>query len=107
MARTLYWLVTSDPPTRDDFRSYFETGQVRSNANARAIELLKGVSMWETEEQALALRERMRARFDYVAEVSIPDAIRVVRQGRSRGHHNVYASADDLLRWVVRVARAP
>lgn len=62
--------------------------------------------MWETEEQAWALQARMRERHDYIAEVAIPQGVRIFRQGRSRGHHNVYASADELLGWVVRVIPA-
>jgi len=104
--RSFFYLVKTNPPTRDEFRSYFERGRVRPRASARQIEILKGVSMWETEQQAVALAGRTRERYDYVAQVAIPDGVRLVRQGRSEGHHNVYASADELVRWVVRVSRA-
>ena len=36
-------------------------------------------------------------------EQFMSEGARIERQGRRAGHHNVYASADDLLRWVVRV----
>ena len=106
MQRSFYYLVKANPPVRDEFRSYFERGLVPENATAHQIELLKGVSMWATERQARDLLPRMLERYDYVAEVAIPDGVRVIRQGRSPGHHNVYASADDLARWVIKVVRA-
>lgn len=106
MQRSFFYLVKTNPPTRDQFRSYYETGLVPANASERQIELLKGVSMWATEAQTRALTARMRERYDYVAEVAIPEGVRVTRQGRSQGHHNVYASPEELVRWVVRVTRA-
>lgn len=63
--------------------------------------------LWDS--SAIAVRtlaerlRRMRERRAYIAEVAIPAGVRVSRQGRSEGHHNVYASADELLRWVVRI----
>jgi len=104
--RSFFYLVKTNPPTRDDFRSYFERGRVPTRASARQIEILKGVSMWATEQQTLALAARMRERYDFVAQLAIPESVRVVRQGQSEGHHHVYASPDELVRWVVRVSRA-
>lgn len=101
--RSFFYLVKTNPPTRDEFRSYFDEVKVPPNASPHEIDVLKGVSMWETEIQARALQRRMRERRAYVAEVAIPEGVRVSRQGRSEGHHNVYASADELLGWVVGV----
>lgn len=59
--------------------------------------------MFETEEQARQLAAEIRRRFDHIAEIAVPEGVRAERQGRRAGHYNVYASPDDLLRWVVRV----
>lgn len=102
-ARSLFRLAESDPPTREDFLSHFELGRTRPNASPRDIDLHKGVSMFETEGQALKLAAEVRRPYRYIAQVAIPDGVRVERQGERAGHHNVYAPADDLAAWVVRV----
>ncbi len=84
--------------------SYYDRGLTPPNASPRQIHLHKGVSMFETEDQARRIASEMARRYDYVAEVAVPEGVRAERQGRRAGHHNVYASPDDLLRWVVRVA---
>ena len=53
-SRSFFYLVKTNPPTRDEFRSYFEKGLVPPDASGHQIELLKGVSMWATQEQARA-----------------------------------------------------
>jgi hypothetical protein len=103
MARTYFRLVRSDPPTRGDFLSLLELGRGRPGASSGEIHLLRGVSMFEREDQARALALERSTRFEHVAEILVPDVVRVDRQGRRAGHVNVYAPADDLLKWVVRV----
>lgn len=61
--------------------------------------------MFETEEQARQLASEMEKQYNFIAEIAIPEGVRAERQGRRAGHHNVYASPDDLLSWVVRVVR--
>lgn len=62
--------------------------------------------MFDTEEQARRLALELTTRYEYIAEVAVPEGVRAERQGRRAGHHNVYASPDDLARWVVNVVRA-
>lgn len=102
---TFYRLVATDPSTREDFVSYLELGVTPPGASARELHLAQGVSMFETEDQARRAAATLKKRYDFIAEVRMPDGVRVERQGRRAGHHNVYASPDDLLRWVVRVVR--
>ncbi len=102
-ARSFFRLVVTDPPTREAFLSAYELGRTPSGSSPRQVGIHKGVSMFETEEQARHLAVEQRRRHGYIAQVAIPENVRVERQGRREGHHNVYASADDLLRWVVRV----
>ena len=68
-SRSFFYLVKTNPPTRDEFRSYFEKGLVPPDASGHQIELLKGVSMWATQEQARALAVRVRERYDYIGAV--------------------------------------
>lgn len=69
-----YRLVETDPPTREQFVSYYELGVTPPGASAREFHLSKGVSMFETEDQARQAAPTMKKK------------------------------GDDLLRWVVRVA---
>jgi hypothetical protein len=102
-ARSFFRLVETDPPTHEQFLSYYDRGLIPTDATPREIHMYKGVSVFETEEQARKLASEVRRRYDHIAEVSIPEGVLVERQGLREGHHNVYASADDLLHWVVRV----
>lgn len=99
-----YRLVETDPPTREQFASYYELGVTPPGASRRELHLSKGVSMFETEDQARRASLTMKKRYDFIAEVRVPENVRAERQGRRAGHNNIYASADDLVSWVVRVA---
>jgi hypothetical protein len=101
--RSLFRLVETDPPSREAFLSAYELGRTPPGSSPRQVAVHKGVSMFETEEQARRLAAEQRRKYDYIAEVAIPEGVRVERQGHREGHHNVYVPADDLLRWVVRV----
>ena len=87
-----------------DERGTVLRGLTPPGASPREIDLHKGVSIFETEEQARKLAAEIRKRYDYIAELAVPGGVRFERQGRRAGHHNVYASPEDLLSWVVRVA---
>jgi hypothetical protein len=101
--RLFYRLVETDPPTREQFLPYHELGVTPPGASARELYLSKGVSMFETEEQARGAAPTMKKRYDFIAEVRLPEGVHADRQGRRAGHHNIYAPPDDLIRWVVRV----
>lgn len=101
--RSFFRLVETDPPTREQFLSYDERGLTPLGATPRQLHLYRGISVFETEEQARRRASSIAWPYEYIAEVAIPESVRIERQGRREGHHNVYASPDDLLRWVVRV----
>lgn len=101
--RSFFRLVETDPPTREQFLSYYDQGLAPADATPRQLHLYKGTSVFETEEQARRRALEMAWPHKYIAEVRIPESVRVERQGRREGHHNVYVAADDLLRWVARV----
>ena len=105
-SRSLYYLVKTNPPTRDQFLSYHARGLTPPHSSPRQLDLHRGVSMFETEVQARQLAIELATRYDYIAEVAVPQGVRAERQGRRAGHYNVYASPDDLARWVVSVVRA-
>ena len=105
-ARSFFYLVKTNRPTPDEFLSYHARGLTPPRPSPRQLDLHKGVSMFETKEQARRLALELKTRYDYIAEVAVPEGVRAERQGRRAGHHNVYASPDDLARWVVSVVRA-
>lgn len=104
-ALSFFRLIETEAPTREQFLSYFELGLTPPDASPREIDQHKGVSMFKTEEQARKLAIEVATRYDYIAEIAVPEGVRAERQGRRAGHHNVYAAPDDLLSWVVRVVR--
>lgn len=101
--RSFFRLVETDPPTREQFLSYHDRGLTPPGSTPRQLHLYKGVSVFETEEQARARAWSIAWPYDYIAELAIPVSVHIERQGRREGHHNAYASPDDFLRWVVRV----
>ena len=54
-------------------------------------------------EQARELARRFPRLGRYAAELLIPEGARIERTGDITGHHTVWADADDLVNWVVRV----
>jgi hypothetical protein len=78
-------------------------GLTPASASPHQIDLQRGISMFETEQQARQLALEMGGRYECVAEVAVPEGVRVERQGRRAGHYNVYASPDEFLEWLIRV----
>ena len=100
--RLRYRVCRTDPPTEFDFFSHFRRGIRLRQPTPRAIDLSKGVSLWETEEQARALALRFPHTGHYVAAVAVPDRVR--QEGHpTSGHWNVWAEPEEMLTWVVQV----
>jgi hypothetical protein len=70
-------------------------------------DLHDGLSVWNTEAQAVKKARALPMLGEYVAAVEFPDAgpYRLERTSSSTGHHTLWADADWLLAAVVRVVR--
>lgn len=89
--RRFYYLVKTDAPTVEQFRSYYARGLMPPITKGSAIERYKSVSLWETPEQARACAARMkREHFGFIAILDIPEDVPVVRRGRHEGHHEIH-----------------
>ena len=101
--RSRYRICQTNPPEQFDFLSHVARGIELRRPTPGSIDLSKGVSVWETEDQARQLAVRLPDTGAYIAEVAIPQGIRMERHGRAEGHWTVWAAPELLLRWVVRV----
>lgn len=59
--------------------------------------------MFDAEDRAREHAGRFPKLGRFIAELAIPDAIRIERTGHAAGHFTVWADSADLLAWVVRV----
>lgn len=112
--RIFYRLVTADPPTLDDFRSYDALGKQPLRSKRDDPDFLrrwKGLSVYDTYKAARDLAEsRHWKRWAHIAILHIPHAASVTFEGpEAFGHWNVYGADPTFLRdaCVVRVLHAP
>ncbi len=102
--RLVYRVCRSNPPVLFDFFSHFRRGIKVRVAIPRAIDLSKGVSLWETEAQARDLALRFPHTGYYIAAVAVPSNVRQERNPGS-GHLSVWAEPEEMLEWVRGVVR--
>lgn len=106
VARVLYRLVQTDPPTIRDFLSYAALGVVpRRPLTPRQADQWDGVSHYASAATAQA-RARLSPRFGtYILELRLPRGAqaRVEQIGRDPDHYTVWAEPSDLLGWVASV----
>ena len=105
MPRTFYRLVKSDPPTPADFLSHYARGWEPRRKDPVTLDRWRGVSVYETEEQARAIAQKFPQLGRHIAMLEIPEGgpIRLQRTGREEGHHTLWAEPVDLLARVVSV----
>lgn len=100
-----YRTCRSNPPVVSDFYSYYRLGIQLRHDTAHAIDISKGVSFWENEEQARANAVRFPDAGSYVVEVAVPPDVRR-RLKATTGHVTFWAEPEALLSWVTgRVVR--
>lgn len=102
--RLAYRVCRANPPVLFDFFSHFRRGIKMRVATPRAIDLSKGVSLWDTEVQARGLALRYPHTGYYIAAVAVPSNVRQERSPDS-GHLNVWAEPEEMLAWVKGVVR--
>lgn len=105
-ARMFYRLVVTNPPTLKDFMSYDVLGIGLVDPDEESIRLSMGISVFRTEAQArrTARRRRFRGTF-FIADIVIPPDVnvQVERTTKNPGHYTLWADADMIASWVVRV----
>ena len=106
MAERFFRVVSSSPPTPDDFRARRPGGAEEGFAGERHIE--SGISVFATLRQARRNARSFPSHGAFIAELVIPDEAEVSfrRTGRQPGHHTVWASSNELLAWVTSVLPA-
>jgi hypothetical protein len=102
--RLAYRVCRSNPPVPFDFFSHFRRGIKLRVSTPRAIDVSKGVSLWETEAQARGLALRYPHTGSYIATVAIPSNVRQ-ELNSSSGHLSVWAEPEEMVDWVQKVVR--
>jgi hypothetical protein len=109
-----YRLLTKNPPSLDDFRSYGALGKhppahVRNDADF--LRRWNGLSVYDTYGEARRwAKARSFKRWAYIAELWIPEDASIIYEGPdAHGHWNLYGADPEFLRdqCVVRIVHAP
>jgi hypothetical protein len=106
VARTVYRIVRTDPPTLADFLSDAELGRASFKDTEDVRRLRSGRSVYATEAQARRKARRYPILGRYIAAVVLPDdqSIWIERTiPSSAGHYTLWGDAALLLTVVVRV----
>jgi hypothetical protein len=105
MARVLYRIVRTNPPSRVDFMSHEALGKVPRDPTPELLEMWRGVSAYDDIEVARGLARRRPGIGPFIAVLSIEEGAPIVikRSGRRRGHHDLYGAPAEMQRRVVRV----
>jgi hypothetical protein len=104
--RRFFRIAEHNPPARYDFTSYEERGIVpRRPLTARDRDRWNGVSHRDTLQSAIDKIGDSPWLGMCIAEIEIPPyaSVRIEQTGRDLHHFTIWASADDLLSWVVSV----
>jgi hypothetical protein len=104
--RTFYRLLKSSEATADDFKSNAALGlQPRRPLSGLARECWRGISVWETLQQASAVARVHTMAGRYAARLVIPAgaAVRYQRTFRAEGHYTLWTVPATLLSYVVDV----
>ncbi len=97
----VFRIVRTNPPKRTDFLSNEALG--RPLADPSFEELWRGISVFESEEQARGLARDVPRLGAFIAQLRIPAGARVERTLTRLGHLTIWASPDALLQGVVQV----
>lgn len=106
MPRTLYRIVNTDPPGRDDFRWYADLGQRPFRNDAFLMRVATGLSMFDTLDAARAKgMGKLWKSHGYVAELSLPDddTVTIEKTAKDRNHFTVWADEELIRASVIRV----
>jgi hypothetical protein len=114
LPRDFYRLLTVNPPTLDDFRSYAALGKAPPREKQHDAEFLhrwEGLSVYDSYREARRLAKALRwKRWEYVGVLRIPDDAPIVCEGpEDHGHWNLYGADPAYLRDVclIRIVHGP
>jgi len=91
---------------REDLMSNTAKGISPPDDDPESIRLNDGISVFNTEQQALKKALRYRHLGDYIIVLELPDdapGVRFERTLRTIGHHTLWGDPDELLKYVVAV----
>jgi hypothetical protein len=104
MAYTLYRIVRSNPPSREDFLSNAARGRRLESPTTERLRLWAGLSSWATFAQAVRSARRHSGSGGYVATLIIlDDAAIQVERTLGPGHHTIWGDPDELLGCIAAV----
>ena|SRR5215211_2961782 len=107
MPRTLYRIVSANPPTRRDFLSHAALGKVPRTPTPELLVRWQATSMFDEKQFAQALARQRPHLGRYIATVLIEDGAPFrIRQTGRREHYDVWGDADELLSRVVATEQA-
>jgi len=98
LARTFYRIVKTNPAVVDDFRSYGELGVHIAPDTDGMRRLARGVSVYETFDQACRAARRSPRLGRFVATLVIPDnddRLMWERTGGRPGHYTMWARTEE------------
>ena len=103
----LYRVVWTNPPTVEDMKSHEELGIPLRNDNQETIRLSKGISLFDSVEQA---RKQARGKpwlgNAFLAELAVPiGQFRFEQTGKRKSHYTLWGKPHDILRYVIRIER--
>ena len=108
MPRIVYRIVTNDPPTEDDLKTYVELGRELKSADPQRERMITGLSVYST----LAYARRVAKRFPwkgdcFIAEILLEDRpdIIVEQTGSNPQHFTLWCSQEEIRSSIVRIVR--
>ena len=102
--RRFYRIVTSIPPTLEDFTSRAARGKPPHSDDPRILRLEEGISVFVTLAQARAVARRFPVLGGSIAEIVIPDGFPVnIERTGGKGHHTIWGDPADIQRWVTSI----
>lgn len=99
MPRVFYRVTRSNPPTLQDFSSNFLIGRTLANPTPERVRLWKGISVFETEEQAREKAKAVPQVGRFIARIDFTNAPQIIAEPTlGAGHYTVWGAPDELLR---------
>jgi hypothetical protein len=114
LSRIFYRLLSTNPPTLDDFRSYAALGKEPPRdrrSDPAFLHRWEGLSVYDSYREARRLARALRwKRWEYIAVLRIPEDAPITYEGPDdHGHWNLYGADPAYLEAVclVRVVHGP
>ena len=101
-----YRIVTSDPPTLDDMKSYAALGIPLRRDDAVTRHLAQGISLFDSLDRArVQARRKPWLGNAFIAELVVPTDHIEVEKTAGPGHYTAWVDPDAMLGYVTRVER--